>query len=745
MKYNDSVILSVTKWSRRISFVITISALLLVACSDFGERDNPLDPAADNYVEPEEESSSSLSSSSAYIYVKNSSSSTKKSGSSSSGKSSSSAKSSSDSKNPDSISYGELKDSRDGKNYKTIVIGTQTWMAENLNYKMDGSYCYDDKDSYCERYGRLYLWKSAVKACPEGWSLPTKSEWDTLIDYVGGDDIAAKKLKSTDGSSDWYKKSSNVYGFSILPNGGRFDMGEEGGIAYYSAGYESKMWSSTEEDPGMVFMLQLNSDNELSLSADYSTNAFAVRCLKGNSVNDDESSSSDNGNSSSSSKKTSSSSSVASSSSLSSSSVRSSSSSFDIKEYLNPNISYGEITDGRDGQVYKTVVIGGLTWMAQNLNFETENSVCQDDKEENCARLGRLYMWNDAIDSAGKYSDKGKGCGNKTLCETPAYEMIRGICPEGFHLPTATDFSQLISIAGADVIKIKSQKTWKITGTDDFGFSAVQSGRKIKDIWHPGEAYMWSTSQVNKFAARALQAVEGWGPLLDVSGGSSKDEYYSVRCLQDYEVFGTLTDERDGKVYKTAKIGSQNWMIENLNYAYLQRTKTEDSSSFCLNNLPENCDKYGRLYLWSAAMDSAALFSESGKMCGDQDECSPSYPVRGVCPKGWHLPTSEDFKELGAGGGYALKSKSGWINGENGSDYYGFNAYPAGAKGFVGDDCTNALGYDKCENSVDYWSATEHDYASALRFGIMGDDNNDAKQTTTEGKVYALSVRCIED
>ena len=122
MKYNDSVILSVTKWSRRISFVITISALLLVACSDFGERDNPLDPAADNYVEPEEESSSSLSSSSAYIYVKNSSSSTKKSGSSSSGKSSSSAKSSSDSKNPDSISYGELKDSRDGKNYKTIVI-----------------------------------------------------------------------------------------------------------------------------------------------------------------------------------------------------------------------------------------------------------------------------------------------------------------------------------------------------------------------------------------------------------------------------------------------------------------------------------------------------------------------------------------------------------------------------------------------------------------------------------------------
>lgn len=734
-----------------IRYVLVSGAMLvLVACSEMGERDNPLDPSASNYVATDATANVDGDGGSAQVETSNSSGANNVMSSaneSSSVSSSSSTKNSSSNSEKTEISYGNFTDERDNQVYKTIKIGNQVWMAENLNYKAENSYCYDDKDSYCDRYGRLYVWNSAVNACPEGWHLPTKAEWKTLFDFVGGDDVAGEKLKSSDGSTNWYKKSSDAYGFSFLPNGGRYDMGDDGGIAYYSAGYEGKMWSSTEEDPGTAFMFQFGDDNKLTWIADPSQNAFGVRCLATSGASGKSSSSEGSVESSGSSSSTSQEATDSSSSAKSSSSTQSSSSSFDIKEYLNPNISYGEITDGRDGQVYKTVVIGGLTWMAQNLNFETENSVCQDDKEENCARLGRLYMWNDAIDSAGKYGDKGKGCGNKTLCETPAYEMIRGICPKGFHLPTAAEFSQLISIAGADVIKIKSQKTWKISGTDDFGFSAVQSGRKIKDIWHPGEAYMWSTSQVNKFAARALQAVEGegWGPLLDVSGGSSKDEFYSVRCLQDYEVFGTLTDERDGKVYKTAKIGSQNWMIENLNYAYVQRTKTEDSSSFCLNNLPENCDKYGRLYLWSAAMDSAALFSESGKMCGDQDECSPSYPVRGVCPKGWHLPTSEDFKELGAGGGYALKSKSGWINGENGSDYYGFNAYPAGAKGFVGDDCTNALGYDKCENSVDYWSATEHDYASALRFGIMGDDNNDAKQTTTEGKVYALSVRCIED
>ena len=714
-----------------ISFIFSLSFLVLfVACSDFGDRDNPLDPAADNYVVLEESSSSVKSSSSVYIYSagKNSSSSNKKAGSSSSTKgSSSSVKNNA----PETLSYGKLEDSRDGKTYKTIVIGSQNWMAENLNYKVKNSYCYDDDDSYCDKYGRLYTLTSAENLCPEGWRLPTRDDFEDLLDYVG----SVNNLKAEKGSGSYYEETNNVYGFTAYAVGGRYDCGDEG-IFYYSGGWCSQFWTSTKAEFGMTYAMLICGNDSLAWAEDYETNAFSIRCIEGKLP----SSSSAKGSSSSEE-------SASEESSSSSGTKKSSSSVFSIEEYLNPNISYGEITDGRDGQVYKTVVIGRLTWMAQNLNFETENSVCQDDKEENCARLGRLYMWNDAIDSAGKYGDKGKGCGNKTLCETPAYEMIRGICPKGFHLPTAAEFSQLISIAGADVIKIKSQKTWKITGTDDFGFSAVQSGRKIKDIWHPGEAFMWSTSQVNKFAARALQAVEGegWGPLLDVSGGSSKDEFYSVRCLQDYEVFGTLTDERDDKVYKTAKIGSQNWMIENLNYAYVQRTKTEDSSSFCLNNLPENCDKYGRLYLWSAAMDSAALFSESGKMCGDQDECSPSYPVRGVCPKGWHLPTSEDFKELGAGGGYALKSKSGWINGENGSDYYGFNAYPAGAKGFVGDDCTNALGYDKCENSVDYWSATEHDYASALRFGIMGDDNNDAKQTTTEGKVYALSVRCIED
>ena len=110
--------------------------------------------------------------------------------------------------------------------------------------------------------------------------------------------------------------------------------------------------------------------------------------------------------------------------------------------------------------------------------------------------------------------------------------------------------------------------------------------------------------------------------------------------------YGEMIDDRDGQVYKTIKIGEQTWMAENLNYAYLQPTSTKDSSSECFNNEPDTCAKYGRLYLWSAAMDSAAIFSLDGKGCGlGSGSCKvqPSKGVRGVCPENWHIPTESDM------------------------------------------------------------------------------------------------------
>jgi Fibrobacter succinogenes major domain (Fib_succ_major). len=90
--------------------------------------------------------------------------------------------------------------------------------------------------------------------------------------------------------------------------------------------------------------------------------------------------------------------------------------------------------------------------------------------------------------------------------------------------------------------------------------------------------------------------------------------------------YGSLTDDRDGQTYKTVKIGEQWWMAENLNYRYIQQTfegAEEDSSSYCYYNDPANCAKYGRLYLWSAAMDSAGIIpGNSANGCGDGTICN---------------------------------------------------------------------------------------------------------------------------
>jgi hypothetical protein len=117
--------------------------------------------------------------------------------------------------NESSLEYG-------GKTYKTVVIGTQNWMAENLNYNVSGSHCYDNLESNCNKYGRLYDWATAKTVCPAGWHLPSGTEWATLINYVGGSNIAGKKLKATSGWNNG-GNGQNTYGFSALP----------GGIEYY--------------------------------------------------------------------------------------------------------------------------------------------------------------------------------------------------------------------------------------------------------------------------------------------------------------------------------------------------------------------------------------------------------------------------------------------------------------------------------------------------------------------------------
>lgn len=124
---------------------------------------------------------------------------------------------------------GTFKDSRDGKTYKTVKIGTQTWLASNLAFKAgSGCYEYDNNKANATIFGYLYTWETAKKVCPTGWHLPSMAEWTTLVIFAGGEKTAGNKLKEA-GSKHWANPNTgatNESGFTALPGGGRQEDGQ---------------------------------------------------------------------------------------------------------------------------------------------------------------------------------------------------------------------------------------------------------------------------------------------------------------------------------------------------------------------------------------------------------------------------------------------------------------------------------------------------------------------------------------
>lgn len=176
-------------------------------------------------------------------------------------------------------------DVRDGQGYSVVQVGSLTWMAENLNFEMEGSFCPDGDERNCKKLGRLYTWDVAQKACSEGWRLPTRDDFVTLV--VAADEskadgsleqnAAGVALKSTSG---WFKKGNgnDALGFKALPAGymaadSKFDG--IGGYAYF--------WSSTTDDDEGTFAHYLFLDFS-SASAELKSfdkgSARSVRCVK---------------------------------------------------------------------------------------------------------------------------------------------------------------------------------------------------------------------------------------------------------------------------------------------------------------------------------------------------------------------------------------------------------------------------------------------------------------------------------
>jgi uncharacterized protein (TIGR02145 family) len=221
-------------------------------------------------------------------------------------------------------------------------------------------------------------------------------------------------------------------------------------------------------------------------------------------------------------------------------------------------------------------------------------------------------------------------------------------------------------------------------------------------------------------------------------------------------VYDSLEDSRDGQVYTTVRIGNQWWMAENLNYAV--------DSSFCYNDELDSCTIYGRLYPWIVAMNLDSVYSNVGAFYdGIVDSVH-----QGICPKGWHIPSEEEWKILieyadahngEEGIGASMRAPYGWeeyvgneyVDGEfrmdvviEYTDRFGFAAIPGGARASTSFYCGNAF-------YAYFWSATEvfsyrNDMPKVVYFADNAMMNADGFYSVTKfTKSYALSVRCLKN
>ncbi|MBR4783647.1 MAG: fibrobacter succinogenes major paralogous domain-containing protein [Fibrobacter sp.] len=436
---------------------------------------------------------------------------------------------------------GTLLDSRDGKIYRTVIIGNQVWMAQNLAYD-EFSYCYFGDNYACDVYGNLYHWREARKACPDGWHLPSRSEFEKLIEFAGGMSQAAERLKSKYGwHENWTARHGMVeghngtddFGFTALPAGFMF-YGRGGG----GEGLCTMFWSSTTVDSASYtkeeYAYNLDIGDSLYLGrVDKLMGLFSVRCVKGHVL--DTTQEKDG---------------------IAEWEKRIEKESI-VARYQSVK---GTLRDSRDGKVYNTVKIGQQTWMAQNLNFETEDSFCYDESERYCTKYGygRLYPWR----------------------------IAKTVCPAGWHLPSKGEFESLLELVGEDSgAKLKSRSRWgeRCWGLDVFGFNALAAGygeltrrhspfnaerfacqlilvmdelgdkrnKSKKDsckallqkelppddgseleihFYHKGSwTFFWSSVEADSDSAYAMDLAESHGHIEK----HKKETFYSVRCVKD--------------------------------------------------------------------------------------------------------------------------------------------------------------------------------------------------------------------
>jgi uncharacterized protein (TIGR02145 family) len=364
----------------------------------------------------------------------------------------------------------------EGQTYKTVAIGTQIWMAENLNYNVSGSKCYDNDPANCAKYGRLYNLEMAMKVCPSGWHIPNDNEWDELLRFLESMGEATAR--------------TYIYtNFAALPSGGGYPNGSFSDVGNYS-----HWWKAGEIgiEIGIISIASNQSNNESRILNDFDNASngeaflFSVRCIQGYSnINPPPPSENICGGAE-----------------------------YDptTQKCVNNTI-LPSFTDNRDNEKYSYVTIGTQTWMAENLNYNVSGGKCYDNVSTNCNKYGRLYDWATA----------------RTACP------IGWHIPNDTEWTTLINYVGGEETAGT---KLKANSGWLSgNGTNNYNFSALPGGSGNSDgsFSSIGNVGRWWTATEVAFSNTNAYTIDMIGYAMEKVTRNYEDKTIlrSVRCVKD--------------------------------------------------------------------------------------------------------------------------------------------------------------------------------------------------------------------
>ena len=374
------------------------------------------------------------------------------------------------------------------------------------------------------------------------------------------------------------------------------------------------------------------------------------------------------------------------------------------------------------------VEIGNQEWMTRNLDIAVEGSRCYDDDPANCEKYGRIYTWAQAMAIDTKYDREELG-----FLITP----YRGICPEGSHLPTDDEWTELNEYIEEHpeykayfTNQIGGAYDWKAFYRDEdvetvfwtateYDVTGTAFGFEFAWIWAYRKDGSIARSNPHKYMGAYVRCVKGDGLVLVMSSSSaaesssSDESSSSVESSSSEDIVDDSWKDYEYPDLGRVEIGDQVWTTKNL--------EVPMKNSRCYADEEENCEKYGRLYTWATAMAVSTKYDR--EQLGEIE-----LPYRGICPEGTHIPSQDEWLTLY---NYALRNPDAIANFTNqlGGEYEYYGKYI------------------KIGEQALFWSTTEYDVTGTshkFEYAYLWAYRKDSSIGMDNAHKYtAAYIRCI--